>query len=68
MNKYDSRYLMLQEEKLSQIIKKQRKVTSVAKELGVSRQTIHKWLLRYKRFGTEGLITRKRKTFTSSSQ
>jgi len=65
MNKFDSKYLMLQEDKLNQIIKKQSKVTSVALELGVTRQTIHKWLSRYKRFGIEGLIQRKRKTFSS---
>jgi len=64
MNKYDSRYLMLQENKLNQIIKKQSKVTAVALELGVTRQTIHKWLARYKRFGIEGLTTRKRKIFS----
>ena len=61
MNKYDTRYLMLQEEKLTQIIEKQRKVTEVAQEFNVSRQTIHKWLNRYKRFGVSGLIRQKRK-------
>lgn len=65
MNKYDSRYLMLQQEKLNQIIKKQRKVVAIAKELQVSRQTIHKWLARYKRFGIEGLIQKKRKVFSA---
>lgn len=61
MNKYDNRYLMLQEEKLTQIINKQKKVTQVAQEFDVSRQTIHKWLNRYKRFGVAGLIKQKRK-------
>ena len=61
MNKYDNRYLMLQEEKLLQIINKQSKVTAIAEEFNVSRQTIHKWLSRYKRFGLEGLIRQKRK-------
>jgi transposase InsO family protein len=61
MNKYDNRYLMLQEEKLTQIIKKQSKVTEIAQELEVSRQTIHKWLNRYKRFGVDGLMKQKRK-------
>ena len=61
MNKYDPRYLMLQQQKLQQIIKKQKKVTEVAKEFNVSRQTIHKWLNRYKRFGIDSLIKKKRK-------
>ena len=50
MNKYDSRYMQLQEEKLKSIIEKQARVTTVAEDLNVSRQTVHKWLLRYKRF------------------
>jgi len=61
MNKYDNRYLMLQEEKLTQIIEKQKKATAVAKEFNVSRQTIHKWLNRYKRFRIDGLRKQKRK-------
>ena len=63
MNKYDNRYLMLQEQKLTQIIKKQSKVTTIAKEFDVSRQTIHKWLARYKRFGVDGLRKQKRKSY-----
>lgn len=61
MNKYDTKYLMLQEERLKQIIKKQRKITDIAQELNVTRQTIHKWLNRYKRFGIDGLLPIKRK-------
>lgn len=61
MNKYDSRYLMLQEKKLKQIINKEKTVIAVALEFKVTRQTIHKWLARYKRFGIDGLITKKRK-------
>ena len=60
MNKFDPRYLMLQEKKLKQVIKKQKKVTEVAGELQVSRQTIHKWINRYKRFGIDGLLKQKR--------
>lgn len=52
---------MLQEKKLKQIIERKKKVVEVALEFQVSRQTIHKWLLRYKRFGLDGLIIRKRK-------
>jgi transposase InsO family protein len=52
---------MLQEEKLIQIINKQSKVTAIAEDFNVSRQTIHKWLNRYKRFGLTGLIRQKRK-------
>src|SRR6266511_1216240 len=65
MNKYDSRYLMLQEEKLKLIIAKKKTVIEVASDFGVSRQTIHKWLLRYKRFGIDGLISQKRKGYSS---
>jgi len=61
MNKYDPRYLMLQEEKLKKIITKKMKVTEVAKEFNVSRQTIHTWLNRYVRYGVDGLIVRERK-------
>lgn len=61
MNKYDNRYLMLQEEKLTQIIEKQKKVTAVAEEFHVSRQTVHKWLNRYKRFGVSGLMKQARR-------
>jgi len=65
MNKYDPGYLMLQEKKLQQIIEKKKKVTLVAGEFNVSRQTIHKWLLRYKRFGIDGLIKQKRRKISS---
>ena len=61
MNKFDPRYLMLQEEKLNQIINKKRKVVDVAKDFNVTRQTIHKWLNRYKRFRISGLIKKQRK-------
>ena len=61
MNTYDTRYMSLQEEKLKAIIAKKEPVVGVARELGVSRQTIHKWLSRYKRFGIDGLITKRRK-------
>lgn len=61
MNSYDPRYMLLQEEKLKSILKKEQSIVSVAKELNVSRQTIHKWLSRYKRYGTDGLIVRRRK-------
>lgn len=61
MNKYDPRYIMLQQRKLEQIIKKEKKVIEIAKEFNVSRQTIHTWLNRYRRFGIDGLIRKKRK-------
>lgn len=47
--------------KLKEVISKQKTVVMVAKELNVSRQSIHKWLVRYKRFGIDGLVERKRK-------
>ncbi len=52
--------MLLKEKKLKQIINKERTVVFVAEELQVSRQSIHKWLCRYKRFGIEGLITKKK--------
>lgn len=62
MNKYDSRYMQLQQEKLDCILLNQQTIVSVASELSVSRQTVHKWLNRYKRYGIEGLYRQKRKT------
>jgi len=61
MNKFDAKYMSLKENKLKQIINKEKTVIKIAEELSVSRQSIHKWLNRYKRFGIEGLIERKRK-------
>lgn len=52
--------MSLKEEKLKEIINKRKTVVGVANDLNVSRQTIHKWLSRYKRFGLDGLIERKR--------
>ncbi len=60
MNSYDSRYMSLKIEKLNEIINKEKTVVAAAKELSVSRQSIHKWLSRYKRFGIAGLVERKR--------
>ena len=45
---------------LKAIINKEKKVTEVAKEMRVTRQIVHKWLNRYKRFGIDGLISKKR--------
>jgi transposase InsO family protein len=60
MNAFDPRYMLLQEEKLCQIISREKTVKAVAQELSVSRQTMHKWLSRYKRFGRDGLITQRK--------
>ena len=54
--------MQLQQNKLENIINKRQTVVSVARELAVSRQTVHKWLIRYKRFGLEGIVRKKRKT------
>jgi len=62
MNTFDSNYMILKEQKLKEILKKEKTVTKVACELNVSRKTIHQWLNRYKRFGIEGLTTKQRKT------
>ncbi len=66
MSAFDPRYMLLQEEKLKTILSKQATATAVAKDLSVSRQTIHKWLARYRRFGTDGLIVRRKKHHTSA--
>jgi len=63
MNQFDPRYMQLLVSKLENIISKKQTIISVAKELQVSRQTIHKHLLRYRRFGEDGIRriqTRKR--------
>lgn len=63
MNKYSKAYIMLKKEKIESILQKEKTVTSVAEELNVSRQTIHKWVLRYRRFGEESLYETKRKKY-----
>lgn len=55
MNQFDPRYMQLLISKLKSIIKKRKTVVSVASELNVSRQTIHKHLARYRRFGEDGI-------------
>jgi len=61
MNRYAVEYLHLRETKLQEIIGKRKTVTEAAKELDVSRQIVHRWLIRYKRFGGDGLLRTKRK-------
>ena len=61
MNRYDVRYMQLVEEKLNAIINKKLSVTDAAKELSVTRQTIYTWLPRYKRFGIDGLVKKRKK-------
>lgn len=63
MNQFDPKYMQLLVFKLENIIKKRQTAVSVAEELNVSRQTIHKHLARYKRFGEDGIkqIQSKRK-------
>ena len=61
MNSFDLQYMALKETKLKSIVNKEATVVSVAHDLSISRQTIHTWLSRYKRFGIDGLLTPKRK-------
>lgn len=61
MYTYAIDFLKLKETKLVEILKKVKTIEAVSKELGVSRQSIHKWLIRYRRFGIEGLVRRKKK-------
>lgn len=60
MNKYDANYLKLKENKLQSIINKEKTVVLIAKELNVTRKTIHVWLIRYKRFGIDGLLEKRK--------
>ena len=55
MNQFDPRYMQLLVSKLEKIIKREQTIVSIARELNVSRQTIHKHLHRYKRFGEDGI-------------
>jgi transposase InsO family protein len=60
MNKHDANYLKLKENKLLSIISKEKKVIVVAEEMNVTRNTVHKWLVRYKRYGIDGLIEKRK--------
>ena len=64
MNTFDSKYMILKEQKLKEILENKKKVVEVAKELNVTRKTIHTWLNRYKRFGIEGLTKKQTKRTT----
>ena len=65
MNRFDIKYMALVEKKLQAITNKTATVTTVAKELSVTRQTIYTWKARYQRFGIDGLIKpRKKRTDT----
>jgi transposase InsO family protein len=55
MNYFDPRYMQLLVSKLENVIKKRQTVVSVAREMSLSRQTIHKHLMRYRRFGEDGI-------------
>lgn len=60
MNPHDIHYIQLKERKLIEILKNEKTVVDVALELHVSRQIVHRWLIRYKRFGIDGLVQKKR--------
>ena len=55
MNQFDPRYMQLLISKLKNIVNHNQTVVSVAREMSLSRQTIHRHLARYKRFGEDGL-------------
>ena len=63
MNKNSKAYIMLKRRNLESIIKKEKKVKQVGEEMGVSRQTVSKWLARYRRFGEESLWKIPRKKY-----
>jgi len=56
MNRFDPKYMQLLISKLDQIVLKEKTVVAVATEMNLSRQSIHKHLLRYRRFGAPGII------------
>jgi len=58
--------MALKEKKLKEIIRKEKKVVEIARELNVSRKTVHQWLNRYKRYGIEGLARKERKKKTKA--
>lgn len=60
MNEYNSQYMQLKIDKLEQIINKEKSVNLVSEEMNVSRQSVSKWLNRYKRFGVDGLLHKKK--------
>jgi len=66
MNEYCKQYLMLKKRNLELILAKEKTVTAVAKEMGVSRKTVHKWKCRYFRWGSESLYTVRRKKYPSA--
>lgn len=61
MYKHAIDFLKLKESKIVEVLKKIKTIMSASKELGVSRQSMHKWIIRYKRFGINGLVRRKKK-------
>lgn len=61
MYKHAVDFLKLKETKLIEIQKKVKTIKNVAEELGVSRQSVHKWVIRYNRFGIDGLMRRRKK-------
>lgn len=56
MNRFDAKYMQLLIAKLDNIVAKEQTVVSVAKEMNLSRQSVHKHLLRYRRFGEAGIV------------
>lgn len=61
MNTFDARYMQLKLTKLNEIINGNASVSGVARELNVTRKTVHVWLLRYRRYGEDGILPTKRK-------
>ena len=55
MNNYAPKYMQLLVSKLGNIVIKKQTVVSVSRELNISRQTVHKYLARYRRFGEDGI-------------
>ena len=58
--------MQLKIKNLDAVITKEKTVTQVAQEMNVSRQTVHKWLARYKRYGDYGLQRKQRRNSSPS--
>ena len=60
-NSYSNKYVMLKKKILEECVEKIITQKKAGELLNVSRQTISKWLCRYKRFGEDSLIPQQRK-------
>lgn len=58
----------MKEEIINKILSKQASISKLALEYQVSRQTIHKWIKRYKEHGVDGLVELSRRPHNSPNR